>query len=186
MIFWVHGRIKGQKTVQNDKKLCLLSNKKLSGNIIILHMCTINDNHMIYGSWAMEHDRQIFLSFWITFCPFTPPLKTRKINILKKWKKHLQRSWFYTNVPKIMIICYTVPEIRCMMDVILIFYFGLFFPQPQKLKLFKKWKKTLEISSFYMCTKNIDHMMYDFWNVVRNRQTDRWMEKVTYRGGFPT
>ena len=72
MIFWVHGRIKGQKTVQNDKKLCLLSNKKLSGNIIILHMCTINNNHMIYGSWAMEHDRQIFLSFWITFCPFTP------------------------------------------------------------------------------------------------------------------
>ena len=86
MIFWVHGRIKGQKTVQNDKKLCLLSNKKLSGNIIILHMCTINDNHMIYGSWDMERHRQNLLSFWTVFCPFTP-LTTRRIKILKKMRK---------------------------------------------------------------------------------------------------
>ena len=24
---------------------------------IILHMCIINDNHMMYDSWNMEHDR---------------------------------------------------------------------------------------------------------------------------------
>ena len=30
---------------------------------IILHMCTTNDDHMMYGSWDMEHDRQNFLSF---------------------------------------------------------------------------------------------------------------------------
>ena len=33
---------------------------------------------------------------------------------------------FYTSVPKIMIICYTVLEIWCVTDVV-IFYFGLFF-----------------------------------------------------------
>ena len=30
---------------QNFEKL-----KKILGNIIILHMCAINDNHMMYGS----------------------------------------------------------------------------------------------------------------------------------------
>ena len=30
---------------------------------IILHMWTTNDDHMMYGSWDMEHDRQNFLSF---------------------------------------------------------------------------------------------------------------------------
>ena len=99
--------------------------KKTLGDII-LRMCTIHDNHMMYGSWDTERDRQYFLSFWTVFCPFTP-LTTRKIKLLKKWKKNLTMSSFYTNVPKIIIICYTVPEIQCMTDVILIFHFGLFF-----------------------------------------------------------
>ena len=59
--------------------------KKKSGDIIILHMCTINDNHMLYGSWDMKCGRQNFLSFWTVFCHFTP-LTTRKIKILKNWK----------------------------------------------------------------------------------------------------
>ena len=64
--------------------------KKSPGNIIILHMCTINDNHMMHGSWDIECDRQNFLSFWTIFYPFT--LITQKVIILKKWetitKKH--------------------------------------------------------------------------------------------------
>ena len=40
----------------------------------ILHMCTINDSHMMYGSWDMEHDRHNFLSFWTIFCLFIPVL----------------------------------------------------------------------------------------------------------------
>ena len=84
------------------------------------------------GAWQTE-----FLSFWTIFCPFTP-LKTWKINIWKKWKKCLEIS-FYTNVPKIMIICCLVPEIECVTYAILIFCFGLFFAllpssQPKKSK----------------------------------------------------
>ena len=30
--------------------------KKTSGDIIILHMCTMNDNHVTYGSWNMKHE----------------------------------------------------------------------------------------------------------------------------------
>ena len=48
---------------QNFKKL-----KKKPWGIIILHMCTINDNHMMYGSWDIECDGQIYLSFWTIFC----------------------------------------------------------------------------------------------------------------------
>ena len=43
---------------QNFEKM-----KKITGDIIILHMCTINENHMMYGSWDMECDRQNVLSF---------------------------------------------------------------------------------------------------------------------------
>ena len=39
---------------------------------IILQMCTLNDSHMMYGSWDMECNRQNFLSFWTIFCPFSP------------------------------------------------------------------------------------------------------------------
>ena len=112
-------------------------------------MCTINDNPMMYGSWDIERDRQIFFSIWIVFCPFTP-LKTWKIKILKKWKKHLQISSFYTRVPKIRIICYTVPEIWCRTDVIVI---GLFFdllsrPTAWKMKISKKMKKSIQCHNF--------------------------------------
>ena len=93
-------------------------------DIIILHMCSINDNHMIYGSRDMKRDRQIFLLFWTIFCSFTT---AQKITILKNWKMLLEISSFYTSVPKIMIICYTVPEIWRVTDVIFIFHFGLFF-----------------------------------------------------------
>ena len=44
----------------------------------------------------------------------------------QKTKKHLGISSFYTSVPKLMIIYYTVPEIWCVTDVIDLFHFGLF------------------------------------------------------------
>ena len=89
-----------------------------------------------------------FLSFWVIFCPFTP-LTTQKIKIKKKWKKHMEIPLFYTSLHKIMIICYTDPEIWCVADLIVIFHFGLFFAHlPLTLKISKKWKKYLEIS-FY-------------------------------------
>ena len=72
--------------------------KKPLGDIITLHMSTVNDNQMMYDSWDMECDGQNFLSFWTAFCPFTP-LVTQKIKILKKWKNHLEIISFYTCVP---------------------------------------------------------------------------------------
>ena len=31
--------------------------KKTLGDIIISQMCTLNDNHIMYGSWDMEHGK---------------------------------------------------------------------------------------------------------------------------------
>ena len=63
---------------QTFKKL-----KKTPEGIIILHKCTINDDHMMYGSRYMKHERKNLFVIWIIFCPFTP-LTTQKIKILKK------------------------------------------------------------------------------------------------------
>ena len=84
--------------------------KTTPADTIILHMCTKNQNYMMYDSWDMEGDRQNFLSFWAIFCPFTP-LITQKIKILKKWKNHLEMSTFYIYVSKTMIVWCMLPEI---------------------------------------------------------------------------
>ena len=37
--------------------------KNIPGDIVILHMCTVNENHMIYGSWDIKHDTEFFCHF---------------------------------------------------------------------------------------------------------------------------
>ena len=52
---------------QNFEKM-----KKTPGNIIILHSCTTNSRHMMYGSWDIKCDWHNFLLFWAIFLPFYP------------------------------------------------------------------------------------------------------------------
>ena len=62
----------------------LKKKKKIPGDIIILHMCAINDNHQ---GWFL---RFWSFAFWIfDFCPFTQ-LASQKIKVLKKWKNCLE------------------------------------------------------------------------------------------------
>ena len=53
-------------------------------------------------------------------CPFTP-LTAQKMKIFLKSKKYLDTLSFNKSVPEIMIICFTVPEIWHMTDLIVIF-----------------------------------------------------------------
>ena len=103
-----------------------------------------------------------FLPFYPHPPPLPPPLTDQKIKISKKWKKRLEISSFNTSVSKIMIICFTVAEIRHVTDVIVIFHFGLFSalltppPSSPKNKYFKKKrKKHPEISPFYTTVPKI-------------------------------
>ena len=77
-------------------------------------------------------------------------------------------------MPKIMIICYAVPEIRRVTDVIVIFHFGIFFafypPNSPKNQNFKKWNKTPgDTIILNKCTKDHDHMLYCSWDMARDK-----------------
>ena len=139
---------------KNQKKSKLWKKKgKNLGNIIILHMCTKNHNHMMYGSCGTEWDRQNFLLYWTIFCFFTP-LTIHKIKILKKWKKnnwgyywftlkhHKWQSyhvWFLKHGGQQIYIFFVI------LDHFL--HFSLF--NNLKNQNFEKLKKYLEILSFY-------------------------------------
>ena len=129
------------------------------------------------------------------FCPFTP-LTTPQIKILKKMKKtsgDIIISQKCTKKHDQMLHC-SLDTTRDGCS----FYFSfwdifspfnpLMTPKNQNLK--REWKKHMEISLFYTCTKNYDHMMYGSWDLVRdgrtNRLTHERTEKVTYRGGYHT
>ena len=108
-----------------------------------------------YGKWHMQ-----LLVFMLGYfspvypTPSSPSLPTaQKIKIKKNWKKYLDTSLFYTSVPKIMIICYTVPEIWHVMDAIVTFHFGLFFcpftsVTAWKMKILEKEKNTWRYHHF--------------------------------------
>ena len=124
-------------------------------------MCTMNDNHMMYGSWDIECDWLIFLSFWTIFCPLT----TWKIRILKKWKKNTCRYYDFTYV-------YHKWQLWCVKDIIFC-QFGPFFAllptNNLKNQNFEKLKKRpRDIIILHKCTKNHDHMLYCFWDMARD------------------
>ena len=141
-------------------KIRILKNeKKIAGDVIILHVCTKSYNHMKYSSWDKELDR-IFLSFWAIFCPFIPhPLTTQKIKILKKWKKNLQISSFQTCATKNTIIWCMLTQIWSATDIIFChlrpFFAILPHYWPWKLKFGKNKKKLVEVLSFYTCVPQI-------------------------------
>ena len=46
--------------------------KKAPGDVINLHICPKNHNHMMYASWDMECDRHNFFVNFVYFLPFYP------------------------------------------------------------------------------------------------------------------
>ena len=140
-------------------------------------MCTINDNHVMLSSWDMEHDGQNFFVILGHFLPFYPSKNPRNQNfekmetkpgdiiILHKYIKNhdhmLHCSW--DTMPDGYNSYFSFWAIFCTFSPL----------TTQKIKILHKWRKHLEISSFYTCTKNNDHMMYGSWNMVHNGWTDR-------------
>ena len=61
---------------QNFEKM-----KKVPGDIIILHKCTKNHDHMLHCSLDMARKGfSCYFSCWVIFCPFTS-ITARKIKI---------------------------------------------------------------------------------------------------------
>ena len=125
--------------------------KKTAGDIIILHICTTNDNHLMHGSWDMEHDRQFSVILECLF-PFYP-LWTHKIKIFKKWKKKQKN----TEDIIILQICtingihmmYGSSDMECNGQNVFVIldHFLHFYPPNNSFE--KILKKPLEVLSFY-------------------------------------
>ena len=80
---------------QQPGKSKFWKNEKEAGYTTLLHKCTVNDDHMMYGSLDMVFDRQNFSSFWVIFCLFTP-LLTQNIKILKN-VKNIWKYYYFTH-----------------------------------------------------------------------------------------
>ena len=76
--------------------------KKAPGGIILLHMCTINQDHDVWFLRYEVQQTECFCHCGQFFALLTPPLSqaARKIKIWKKWKRLLEISSFYKIVPK--------------------------------------------------------------------------------------
>ena len=146
---------------QNFEKM-----KKISGDIIILQKCTKNYDQLMYRSWDMVRDRcSCYFSFWAIFCPFIG-VTAPKIKISKKWKKQNKKNqknnnnnnWRCHHLHKFTINYGNM--VHCSWDIVRDWcdcnfsFWGIFCPFTpliaQKIKILKKWKKRLEMSSFYI------------------------------------
>ena len=157
-----------------------------------LHFTQVYHKWQSYDVWFLRHEAWQTELFVIlgNLLPFYPT------KILKKLKKILEISSFYKSVPKIMIICFTVPEIWHVMNVIFIVHFRLFFallpppPHPNSPKhenWIKRKKMPGDIIILHMCTKNYDHMIHGSWDMAFGRWMDRWADgKSDIRGECPT
>ena len=141
--------------------------KKTPADIILLHTCTIDQDHMMYGSWDMKCNRQEFLSSWAIFCPFTSPLHS-----LIAWKKKISKT--KKNPGDIIILhkcsknhnhlLYCSRDMvhdRCLQLQLLFFILGYLLPfyppNSSKNENFQKMKKTPgDIIILHKCTINYD------------------------------
>ena len=150
--------------------------KNFAGDIIILHMCTKNHNHMMHDSWDTEWDRHKILSFWAIFSPFTSPLKISNIKILKKMKKMLRdvillyiHVYYKWRSYDIWLLKYTVRQTE-IFDIL-----GRFLPFQLLYNLenrnFTLKKIPGDIIILHICTTNDNYMMYGSWDM--EHVTDR-------------
>ena len=148
-------------------------------------MCTINENHMMYGFWDMEHDRYnlIILDYFLPFYPLTNPDILQK----KPWcmvptirsvtefslvldhflpfappnnpeNENFEKMKKKTTGVFIVLHKRTITIIQCMvLEIWSMTEFSQSLPPPtaQTIKVFWKMKKTTWRSLFYICVPKI-------------------------------
>ena len=117
--------------------------KKFAGDIIILHMCTKNHNHMMYGSSDTEWNILGHL------LPFNPPMDPENQNFQKNRKK-TWRYYYFTNINDSHMM-YGSLDIESNRQNFLSFgtIFCPFTPlRTQKIKIFKNWRNAWRYHHF--------------------------------------
>ena len=149
-------------------KIKILKKKKEKKCLEILsfytYMCTMNKDHMIFGSWNIRCDRQIFFVISGHFLPFQPP-----DNLKNESFKTEKSTWIYYHFINVYDECvpwqsYDIWLLRYGVQLTEFFVTNRIFqvldhflpfyppnnPKNQNFKKLKKNKK-LEILSFYTC-----------------------------------
>ena len=157
----------------------------MPGDIILLQMCTLNENHDV---WFLRYGAQQI--FFVILGHFLP---CYCISNLKNWtfekmKKKLGDIIILhlctTNYDHTMYSSWDTEHDR--QNFLMLWPFFALLPQEnQNFETMKEVSQNIIISN--MCTKNYDQMMSGNWDMVHDeqtdRQTDRWtnrcMEKVT-------
>ena len=138
--------------------------------IIILHICTLNDSHMMYGSWNMERDGQNFLLLWIIFFDLLPEQSKFWKNEKTAWRYyHFTRVYHKWQLYDAWFLRYRAwrTELFVTLDHFLPFYH---FNNLKNQNFEKLKEKTPRDIILHKCPINGHHMMYGSWNMKRDAQ----------------
>ena len=146
--------------------------KKYPGDIIILHKCTTNQNHMISVSQDIGCDEWIF--FFVILDQFFHffPKNSLKNQVWKNEKNACTILHLHNKNHDLIALQFLRYRARQTKIFIILGHFMLFYPLPQKLKKSKFWenKKTPgDIIMLHLCTKNQDDTIYSSWGMERDR-----------------
>ena len=94
------------------------------------HFTHVYHKLQLYDIWFLRYRvwQTDFFVIFNLFLPFYSPKNSKNQNFEKIKKDHLELSSFYTNVPKLMIICCSVPKIPCVTNEFLFYILGYFLP----------------------------------------------------------
>ena len=154
--------------------------KKTPGDIIILHKCTKNHDHILHCSWDTECDRCNYFHFGLFFILLAPPSPTlpnspKSHNLRKMIKKpgYIIILHQCTKNHDHMLYCsWNMVHDRCNYFSFWAIFLPFYSPNsPKNLNVKKKKKTPGDTIISHMCTKNYDQMMYDSWDMVGNGQT---------------
>ena len=135
--------------------------KKTTGDTIILYICTINDNHMMYGSWDMECIRQFFVIL-DRFLPFGQRKSKFSKNEKNTWRYyHFANVYHKWQLYEVWFLRYVAwwTELFVFLDHFLHFYT---LNNPQKSKILKKKKLPWGIIILHMCARKW-FLRYEAW-----------------------
>ena len=157
---------------ENLKKM-----EKTPGDIIILHKGTKNHDHRLYCSWDMTYEIWLincYFLFWAILVRITlPPPNSPKNETFKKMKKSpvdiiiLQKCT--KNHDNMLCCSWDMACDRCNCYFSFWAIFCPFYPiTVQKMKISKKLKKCLKISSFYTSAPKIMIICYTVWDMAHD------------------
>ena len=144
-----------------------------------------NPENQNFEKMKRRNAQKYFLSFWATFCPLAP-LKTTKF--FKKWKKKKPGDTIILhkcikNHDHMLYCSWDIASDGCNCY---FSFWGVFCPftpitaHKNQNEKKKKEKNARKYSSFYICSKNCDPMMYGSWVMVCNGPTDGQMDRKIY------